>query len=90
LQKGAGSPYRSFVDSKGCPLPVEPAILFEAIRTLLEQTSPAQAASDPRKALNFTKDAGEDNEIEFFPLRTLPVFGPIHLGTMTLGISGIS
>ena len=39
-----------------------------------EQTSTAQAASDPRKVLNFNEDAGEDNEIEFF---SLPVFGPI-------------
>ena len=39
-----------------------------------EQTSPAQAASDPRKALNFAEDAGEDKEIDFFPF---PLFGPI-------------
>jgi hypothetical protein len=39
-----------------------------------EQSSPAQAASEPRKALNITKDAGEDTEIEIFPF---PVFRPI-------------
>jgi hypothetical protein len=39
-----------------------------------EQTSTAQAASDPRKALDFNNDAGEDNEIDFF---SLPVFEPI-------------
>ena len=39
-----------------------------------EQTSPAQAASHPNKALNFTKDACGDKEVEIFPF---PVFGQI-------------
>ena len=39
-----------------------------------EQTSPDQAESHPCKALNFTKDAGEDEEVDIFPF---PVFGQI-------------
>ena len=36
------------------------------------QTSPAQAASDPRKALDFADVAGELKEVEFSPF---PVSG---------------
>ncbi len=38
------------------------------------QTSPAQAASDPRKALNFADVAGEHKEVDFSPF---PVSGPM-------------
>ena len=38
------------------------------------QTSPAQAASDPRKTLNFADVAGELKEVEFSPF---PVSGPM-------------